>query len=482
MKKHSISFNYIMNTTLTISSILFPLISFPYVSRVLNPDGIGRVSFAMSFISYFSMIAQLGIPTYGIRECAKFRDDQEQLSTFVKEIILINSITCIITYIAFIICVLSINRLRSDKTLFVVMSCSIIFNAAGLEWLYKGLEEYAYITKRSILFKCLAFVGMFLLIRSENDVLIYGILTIFASVGSNLCNWINARKYVSFKGIHIGSLKKHMKPIIVFFLLSIASTIYTNLDNVMLGFITDDKEVGLYTSATKVKAALVSIVTSLGTVLLPRASYCIENNNMSEFDNISRKSLAFTSMLALPFMVYFSVVSKSCVLALSGKNYLNSVGAMVILMPTVFLIGISNIIGMQILVPLGKEKIVFFSVLGGAITDFLINIIMIPIYGALGAAVGTVVAEFVVLVIQFIGYRKKTIELFKSIQWWKMLVATVIPTIIIIPIMKLSIGHFTKLIISCIIYYLIYACLLLFFKETTALDLKEKILSRIRGN
>lgn len=475
----TVGYNFIMNIILTASSILFPLISFPYVSRILSPDGIGRVSFATSLISYFTMIAQLGIPTYGIRECAKLRDDKEKLSQFVSEIILINVITCVVTYVAFFSCILTISRLKADKVLLLIMSCSIVFNAAGLEWLYKGLENYAYITKRSLVFKFIAFVGMFLLVRTESDVLIYGALTILAAVGSNFCNWINARKYFSFRRIRSNSIKRHFKPIIIFFLLSIASTIYTNLDTVMIGFMVGDTEVGFYTSATKIKAALVSIVTALGTVLLPRASYYIENNKKKEFNRIAVKSIALTSMMAIPLLVYFIEFSKDCILVLSGEAYFSSIPIMIVLMPTVFFIGITNIIGMQILVPLGREKIVFLSVLGGAISDFVINMIFIPQQGALGAAIGTVIAEFIVLLIQYLGYRNVVNKMIVAVKFWKIVIASSIAGIVSFPISILNFTPIIKLMFSFIIYLLVYAIILIIEKDEIFIEMLFRLKSGI---
>lgn len=470
-KTHSIGFNYIMNSILTVSSILFPLVSFPYVSRILYPEGIGRVSFAFSIITYFSMIAQLGIPTYGIRECAKLRDNKDKLSQFVNEIIIINLITCVITYVLFFTCLLFIPRLKSEKKLFLIMSCAIIFNAAGLEWLYKGLEEYSYITIRSVAFKFLSFIGMFVMIRTQHDVFAYGALTIFASVGSNLCNWINARKYIAFKPVRISSLRRHFKPILIFFLLSIASTIYTNLDTVMIGFMSDDVEVGFYTTATKVKAALVSIVTSLGTVLLPRASYYVENNEKKEFEMIAIKSLGFTSLMAIPFVIYFSEFSEAFILVLSGKDYMKSIPIMVALLPTVLFIGFTNIIGMQVLVPIGMEKLVFFSVLGGALTDFTINWIVIPNQGALGAAIGTVIAEFVVLIIQSLGYKNLVFKLYKGIKWWRIIVAAMTAGVITFPVNFLPTNAFTKLAGSCGGYFAIYVAVLYLERDSLIIEI-----------
>ena len=191
-KKKSLKVNFIMNAILTMSSMIFPLITFPYVSRVLLPVGTGKVAFATSVVTYFSMFAQLGIPTYGIRACAQVRDDKEKLSQTVQELLIINLIMMAFTYTFFFIGLQTVPRMQVDKPLFLIVSTMIFFNSIGMEWLYKGLEEYTYITVRSIAFKIVSLIAMFLLVKSQGDYVIYGGVSIFASSASSVLNFINA--------------------------------------------------------------------------------------------------------------------------------------------------------------------------------------------------------------------------------------------------------------------------------------------------
>ena len=185
-----------MNSILTMSQFIFPLITFPYVSRILLPIGTGKVSFATSVISYFAMFAQLGIPTYGIRACAKVRDNRKKLSKTAQEIFIINIIMSIIAYFVFILALCNVQRLNDEKTLFIIVSLTIFFNAIGMEWLYKALEQYTYITIRSVIFKFIALIAMFLLIKQQSDYIVYGAISIFASSASNIFNFINVHKYI----------------------------------------------------------------------------------------------------------------------------------------------------------------------------------------------------------------------------------------------------------------------------------------------
>ena len=229
VKQPSLKINMIMNVILTMSSMIFPLITFPYAARVVGAEGIGKVTFATSVITYFSMFAQLGIPTYGIRACAKVRDDRKLLSKTVQEILIINAITCIVSYIALAISLVAIPKFAADKMLFLVIGSTILLNALGTEWLFKALEQYSYITIRSIIFKFIALVAMFMLVQSESDYVIYGATTILAASASNVLNFLYLPKLVDLKPTGNYNLRQHMKMIFVFFALSVATTIYTNL-------------------------------------------------------------------------------------------------------------------------------------------------------------------------------------------------------------------------------------------------------------
>ena len=194
-KRVSLKLNIAMNMILTISSFVFPLITFPYVSRVLGPESLGKVSWAASVIAYFNLFAQLGIPTYGIRACAEVRDDRTELSRTVREILFINLIMTAASYILLALGIFMIPKLRAEKTLFVIVGSTIILSAAGMEWMYRGLEQYTYITLRSLLFKLISVAAMFLLVHAPEDYVVYGAVTVLAASASNLCNLFYAGKF-----------------------------------------------------------------------------------------------------------------------------------------------------------------------------------------------------------------------------------------------------------------------------------------------
>lgn len=469
-----------MNVILTMSSFIFPLISFRYVSNILSPVGTGKVAFATSIATYFVMLSQLGLPTYGVRTCAKVRDDKEKLSKTVHELLFINMIMSIISYVLFFSAIWFIPRLHNEKALFIVMSALVFFNMIGIEWLYKGLEQYTYITIRSIIFKFIALISMFLLIKTKSDYVIYGGLSILASCGSFVMNFIHSRKFITYKRFKNYNVRQHLKPVFVFFAMACATTIYTNLDNVMLGFMTSDYHTGVYDAAVKVKVILVSIVTSLGAVLLPRSSYFIKQGLMDEFRKCSRNALNFVCLISIPFIVFFMMFAEPCILILSSAVYIESVLPMRIILPTLFFIGLTNILGIQILVPTGRENTVLISEIVGAIVDVIINFALIPRYNVAGAAIGTLVAELFVLIVQYIALRKEVTSMLLSIQHYKILIATLISAIAAWPIMLLDLGQFAKLIFGAFVFFVIYLFIGILFKEQMIMELYSSVLKVIK--
>lgn len=477
-QKHSLKLNFVMNAILTMSSFIFPLISYPYVSRILLPEGTGKVSFATSLIAYFIMFAQLGIPTYGVRACSRVRDDRQALTRTAQELLIINLIMTALSYTALFLALLFVPRLRAERTLYLLVSLSMIFNTIGMEWLYKALEQYTYITVRSIVFKIVALIAMFVLIHSREDYMIYGGITILASSASGICNFVHARRFISLRPVGGYRFRPHLKAVAVFFAMACASTVYTNLDTVMLGFMTSDETVGYYNAAVRIKSILVSIVTSLGAVLLPRASYYVERGEMDRFRQITRKALNFVFLAAVPMMIYFMVFARQGIFLLSGENYAGAVRPMQWIMPTLLFIGLSNVLGIQILVPLNREKVVLWSIIAGAAVDVVLNVVLIPQYGASGAAAATSVAELVVLAVQFFVLGKEATGAFAAVSFGKLLPALVVGIAAASWVLLMQWGSFVALLLSGILFFGSYLAMLLVLKEEMVKQLLMQLLKR----
>jgi O-antigen/teichoic acid export membrane protein len=344
-----------------------------------------------------------------------------------------------------------------------------------MEWFYKALEQYTYITVRSVIFKLIALIAVFVLIRKKEDYAVYGAISIFAASASNVFNFINVHKYIGVKPIGNYNFKRHFKAVAVFFAMSCATTIYTNLDSVMLGFMTTDTDVGYYNTAMRIKAVLVSIVASLGAVLLPRASYYIENNMIDEFKKIGKKALKFVFIIAMPMAVYFIMFAKNGIYFLSGTEYSGAIVPMQIIMPTLLFIGIGNILGIQILVPLGKENYVLMSNIAGAIVDVILNALLIPKMASAGAATGTLITEAVVLLVQMYALRENIKELFAGISYIKIMFAVIVGVIASFGVCWFNWGDFITLAVSAVLFFGGYFGALLLLKEPLTLEIFENI-------
>lgn len=477
----SVKFNLFMNFILTASSFIFPMVTFPYVSRVLGAAGNGKIDFIASVASYFSMVASLGIPTYGIRACAAVRDDKEKLSKTAQELIIIHAIMTVISLSFFFVAMFGVDRLHQEEELMIINGVSLFLNVLGGNWLYSALEQYQYITVRSIFFKIISVFLMFALIHKKEDYILYGAITVFAAAGSNILNFINLRKHIFLKPYKEYNLKQHMKPILVFFAQSIAITVYTNLDTVMLGFMKDDTEVGLYAAAVKVKNILSSLVTSLGTVMLPRLSYYIKNDRLDEFKKMIHTAVEFVLVISLSLSFYFVIMAEESILLLSGTSYVDATLAMQIIIPTIIFIGLSNITGIQFLTPLNKEKYVLFSVIVGAVVDLILNIIFIPGMGAAGAALGTLVAEISVLLVQVYLIKKEfSYGIFSMNTILQVISATTISGIVLLVVKNtIELTVFFKLLITSIVFFAIFLVICVLVKIQIVQDGLRKISLRL---
>ena len=323
---------------------------------------------------------------------------------------------------------------------------------------------------------------MFALVRDTDDYVIYGGISIFAASASNVFNFIRLRKIIGKRKVTNLNFRRHFKPVFTFFIISCATTIYTNLDNVMLGFIKDDVEVGYYNAATKIKNILVSIVTSLGTVLMPRTSYYIQQGMMDEFYRLSKKAIKFVLLIASAMMIYFMIFAREGVLFLSGEAFEGAILPMIIVMPTLLFIGLTNIMGIQMLIPMGKENAVMISTFVGAIVDLILNAICIPMLGSTGAAIGTLVAEFVVLIVQMI-YLKKDVRYLYSKQDYPKILAALLIAVVSAGIVKVFVpGVFIKLVISAVLFFGLYGIALYVMKEEIVTENLNKGIQMIKSH
>lgn len=473
MGNQSIKKNFIFNLINTVSALLFPLITFPYATRVLFADGIGQVQLYQSIINYIVLLTSIGIPLYGIREIARVREDKKELSKTTIELVLLSVILCVIGYVIVFLLCCTVGKIQDNIPLFLILSSSILITGIGCPWFYSGIEEFKYITILGIIVKTVCAVFLFCFVKSREDLLLYGVYTVLGSIGNYLVNFIRLRKYISFKEIDFKKLRiwRHVKPAIAVFLFNIITSIYINLDSVMLGFLSNNTAVGLYTGASKISHILVIIVTSIGAVLLPRSSNLIKNGEMDKFYDLTTKSYNFILMIAFPILWGVIILAPSIIMLFCGADFAPSILTLRIISPIIVFIGISNLLGIQMLYPLGKIKLVTLSTGIGALVNMSLNLLLIPEFAENGAAIATVMAELSVTITQIIIVKK----LMKFSLFNKTIAVYFISSLLMgslcycmIPLLN---GNVLKVVIIPLIGAITYALLMVLFRDELTMSL-----------
>ena len=480
MKTKSIKLNIMFNAFRTGMSMIFPVISFSYSSRILSPTGLGQVQFSQSIISYFILIAMLGVNNYGIREGAKIRDSKEQLTKFFAELLSLNLFSTIIAYCLFFVALFTIPELKDYKELLLIFSTTILGTALGVEWFYGAIEEYGYIAIRSFIFQIVSLVFLVTFVKTREDVWKYAVIQAFATVGSNVINFFHVRKYIN--GYHLSfQIKKHIKPVLVLFIMALTISLYVSMDSTMLGFLANDYEVGLYSAAVKVNKIVVHVLDSIGIVLLPRLSYYYENKEFNNFNRLVYKTVHYLLFLAIPATFGLGLLSKEILNLFSGSEYHSAIITMQILTPIVTIIPLNTVINNQIFLPMNKEKWVLFSTSASAVTNLIGNFILIPHFYRNGAAIATVLAETAGLIICLL-YASRIFDIKQLfVNIWQYLLGAIlmIPISVIIKnIFDNEIIHIFLIVPLCMIEYFL---VLLLLKNENAYEIigyVRKIISR----
>lgn len=413
----SVKVNYILNLINTGTQMLFPLITFPYVCRVIEADGIGQINFFQSIISYISLFTCLGIPMYAIREIARDRSDVVQMNRTAMEILLLHSMLTLVGYAIVAILCLTVPQIQVNIPLFLILSLTIFFTAIGCEWFYQGIEDFKYITIRGLIIKTVSVVLLFIFVKSKTDLLYYGCYTVFGVLGGNIFNLFRLRKYIHRENIIFSELhiKRHIKPVLKVFSFSVVTSIYLQLNTVLLGFLKNALAVGYFAAATKVMQMLLTMSACLGSVMMPRASHLIAENKEDEFNRLIQKSYDFTLAIALPMTIGLIFCAPSLITALCGVKFEHSILPSQIIAPIILMVAISNVFGIQVLFPKGKINIVTLCCGIGAVADLILNLCLIPLFSYIGTSIAYLGAEVATTVsMYFIGRRYIPIIYFKK--------------------------------------------------------------------
>lgn len=480
MQQKSIKENSILNVIKTLSGIIFPLITFPYISRVLGPGNVGKVNFGSTYVSYFSLLASLGISSYAIRECSSVRYDEKELSRKASEIYSINICMTLISYILLFCSLLLFRELDKYSYLIILQSSVILFTTLGADWINSAMEDFRYITYRTIGFQILALLMMFVFVHKNSDYYKYAITSVIASSGANIVNMIYRRRYCSIHFTLKMKLKQHMYHILMLFVMLLAQTIYGSSDTTMLGLMRTDYDVGIYSTAYKVKNIIAQVVVSLAWVVMPRMSLYFSKNDYEKINKMLKKCLGVMVLIGFPCIAGCMVLSPEIVQIVGGCEFRDASVPLVIMMFSfIFDLFGASFLGNMICLPARKEKYFMQACCISAIVNVILNFIFIPYGGVNAAACSTVISYFIIF-IWLLKNRDKKIKLDYFFDVCKIpFIGSIVMSLFCIVIKNLIKGIFNITIVSVIGGAIIYFFIQLKMKNFIFMEFYKNIISKL---
>lgn len=458
--------------------MLFPFFTNMYVARVLLPSSIGEVAYAQNIVSYFSILAFLGIPTYGVREIAKVRYKKEELSSAFSELLIINFISTLFFSIIYYALIFIASSFRENRILYSVVGITIILNMLNVSWLYEGLEEFGFISLRNAVFKIVMFGLVLLVVKKEQDILSYAAISVFGVAGNNIINIIHANKYIYFK-INNLNFQRHLKSIFILAVVNLAIEIYTLVDTTMLGIMSTKEHVAYYYYASKVNKILLQITNTITIVLVPRISLYYKEQRMDEFNRLLTKALKIIIIGAVPIIIGLQFTSSFLFSHFFGNAYISSALVERILCTVLVISPIGYLLGSRVMLVSNNESKMATCVCIGAIINLIGNFILIHQFNEVGAALASVISEIVIMII-YIYQGKNVYKLneYKS-TILKVSVASM-SEIIILFICNLFSESWGKLIIEIFLASCIYVTTLILLKESIVKEFLLMILKKIK--
>lgn len=477
----SIKKNYIYNLINTVTQLLFPLITYPYVTRVLGYELFGHVNFLNSIITYITLGTSLGIPIYGIREIAKVKDNPRQVSHVTLEILLLHLSLSLIGYIVVTCFSIFDPRISESATAFLILSATIFFTALGCNWFYQGVEDFRYITLRSIIVKIVSIILLFIFVKTKNDVLWYCGYLVIGVLGGNLFNFFRLRKYISFKGLKWAAIKpfRHLRAVINVFALSFLASLYQNLNTVVLGYAKGDGSVAFYTMALKLVLIGSSILNSFTYVLIPRLSEYSEKQQGTSFASLAQKSWDINILISLPLSIGFILMAPELIQIFSTSEFEPAIITIRILALLVLVTSLSSVLGLQILYSLGKIGIQIRCAIIGACVNFTLLFFLTKILGENGVAISYITAEISVLLsLAIIGRKFIPIQYIK-VNYYKYAIATLVMSVVVLALKQLSYNIYLQFALVALTGSVVYFFVLLILKDTLIRDSLKSLKTKV---
>ncbi len=398
----SIKFNAILNMLKQIMQVIFPLITIPYITRVLLPENYGKINTGNAMISYISLIAGLGVASYAIREGSILRNDNEKLNNFSCQVFSINIVSTVFSYVVFAGVIFLIPHYRDYWLLLLIQCVSVLFTTIGADWINTIEEDYLYLTIRYIVFHFFSIILMFIFVKKPEDYYVYAAITLVTSVGPNLFNVFYIRRYIKIHFTFQIEWKKHLPPILVLFGNAVAITIYVSSDITMLEIFKGASEVGIYTVSTKIYSIIKQILNALLVVSIPQMTASLWNNDRKSYLELGKKILSALITIMIPLVIGIIAFRNEAILLAGGTVYLSAGSSLLILSFAVFAALLATFFSSCVMIPLRKEKVILAGTVFSAIINVVLNLFFIPALGSNGAAVTTLISE--VFVATVFGY------------------------------------------------------------------------------
>lgn len=480
MKQKSMAKNYIYNLILTTLNIIFPLITAPYLSKILGAENIGKVNYATSIVNWFILFAAFGIPRYGVREIARKRDSRKKCSDAFWNLLIIQMALSLVCIVIYLVVIFTNSTFNTDLGLYLSMIVMIVLSIFSIDWFYQGMEEYGYITVRNIFVKLITIILMFIMIKNRDQYLRYAILNIIGLGFNNVLNYFHAFKYVD-KKVYKLKLGYYIKELKVYFMTTLVVALYTQLDQVIVGSVSQ-KDLALYVRSSTILGVGLNVTNSLITILIPRVSYLVVNN-YSEFKRTIKKSINYIYILALPCVAGIFMLSDEIMYILGGKEFLPASSSLKIISFVVLVTSIGAWQINQILLSLRKEKVAFNIQSLGCIISIIMNLILIYRFSYIGASITRVITETLLVILSggYIRIKIKDIKVtYITKSLIKYVIATCVMTIYIYSIKVIGLSSLFTIILSVTGGPIIYFIIIILLRDEIILELVRKAKLRLK--
>lgn len=468
--------NYLYNVGYQVLAIIVPLITSAYVSRVLRPEGVGANSFTNSIIQYFILFANMGIGYYGNRQIAYVRENKDQMSKTFWEIQIVKTIMTLYAFIAFEIFMIFYTR---QSEYMWAQSLNLIAIAFDISWFYEGIEDFKVTVLKNSLVKILSMIAIFVFIKGPNDVTLYIIVLALSTLIGNLTLWPNIRRDLNKVSLKFLNPLQHFLPMAELFIPQIATQVYVQLNKTMLGVMVNETSSGYYQYSDNLVKLILALVTATGTVMLPHVANAVSHGNMQKVNKMLYKSFNFVSAVSYPMMFGLAAISLTLAPKYYGPGYGPVGPAMMIESIVILIIAWSNVLGVQYLLPIHKQKQFTWSVTLGAVVNLILNVPLIRIWGLNGAMWSTVLSEISVTLYQMWAVRN--LLSFKELfaDSWKYFIAGLV---MFVPIFWMNThlnSSWLMMGIEIIVGIVIYGVIIFILKASIVKDAKELFIKKL---